>query len=65
MKINPNKGKELLSTNWRMDERKKKAMGRREGSEDDNDDSWGEDNGYHLDKYDDVEELPLDWIMTI
>ncbi len=61
MKINPNKGKELLilSTNWRMDERKKKAMGRREGSEDDNDDGWGEDNGYHLDKYDDVEELPF------
>ena len=38
MKINPNKGKELLSTNWRMDERKKKAKGKREGGEDDNND---------------------------
>ena len=57
MKINPNKGKELLSTNWRMEERKKKVKGRREGSEDDNDDGSGEDDGYHLDKYNDVEEL--------
>ena len=32
------KGKELLSTNWRMDERKKKAKGKREGGEDDNND---------------------------
>ena len=53
------KGKELLSTNWRMDERKKKAKGRREGGEDDNDDSLGKDDGYHSDKYNDVEELPF------
>jgi hypothetical protein len=59
MQINPNKGKELLSTIWRMDERKKKAKGRREGCEDNNDDGLGEDDGYHLDKYDDVEELPF------
>jgi len=59
MKINPNKGKELLSTNWRMDERKKKAKGRREGGEDDNDDGSGKDDGYHSDKCDDVEELPF------
>ncbi len=42
-----------------MDERKKKAKGRREGCEDNNDDGLGEDDGYHLDKYDDVEELPF------
>jgi len=59
MKINPNKGKELLSTKWRMDERKKKAKGRREGNEDDNNDGSGKNDGYHSDKYDDVEELPF------
>ena len=32
------KGKELLSTNWRIVEMNKKAKGRREGGEDDNDD---------------------------
>ena len=53
------KGKELLSTNWRMDERKKKAKGRREGGEDNNNDGSGKDDGYHSDKYDDVEELPF------
>ena len=46
----------------------KKAKGRREGGDDnnddglgddDNDDSLGEDNGYHLDKNDDAEELPF------
>ena len=37
----------------------KKAKGRREGGEDDNDDGLGEDDGYHLDKNDDAEELPF------
>jgi hypothetical protein len=32
------KGKELLSINWRIVEMNKKAKGRREGGEDDNDD---------------------------
>ena len=53
------KGKELLSTNWRIVEMNKKAKGRREGGEDDNDDDSDDDNGYHSDKYDDVEELPF------
>ncbi len=40
-----------------MDERNKKAKGRREGGEDDNDGSLGKNDGYHSDKYDDVEVL--------
>ena len=39
----------------------KQAKGRREGDEDDNDDGLGEDDGYHLDKNDDAEELPFRW----
>jgi len=35
------KGKELLSTNWRIVEMNKKAKGRREGGEDNNDDGSG------------------------
>ena len=31
----------------------------REGSEDENDYGWDDDDGYHSDKYDDVEELPF------
>ena len=53
------KGKELLRINWRVIEINKKGKARREGSEDENDDSWDDDNGYHLEKYDDVEELPF------
>jgi len=53
------KGKELLSTNWTIIEMNKKAKARREGGKDDNDDGLDDDNGYHLDKYDDVEELPF------
>jgi hypothetical protein len=54
------KGKELLSTNWRIVEMNNKAKGRREGGEDNNDDGSDDDNdGYHSDKYDDVEELPF------
>ena len=37
----------------------KKAKVRREGGEDDNDDGLDDDDGYHSDKYDDVEELPF------
>ena len=53
------KGKEFLSTNWTIIEMNKKAKVRREGGEDDNDYCLDDDNGYHLDKYDDVEELPF------
>ena len=52
------KGKEILSTNWRIVEMNKKDKGRREDGEDDNNDDL-DDNGFHLDKYDDVEELPF------
>ena len=34
----------------------------REGSEDENDYGWDDDDGYHSDKYDDVEEFLLNWI---
>ena len=36
---------------------------RRDGGEDENDDSLDDDDGYCLNKYDDVEKLPLkmDW----
>ena len=53
------KGKELLSTNWRVIEINKKGKAMREGSEDENDYGWDDDDGYHSDKYDDVEELPF------
>jgi len=53
------KGKELLSKNWMIIEMNKKAKARREGGEDDNDDGLDDDDGYHLDKYNDVEELPF------
>jgi hypothetical protein len=53
------KGKEILSTNWRIVEMNKKAKGRRKGGEDNNDDGSNDNDGYHLDKYNDVEELPF------
>jgi hypothetical protein len=54
------KGKELLSTsNWRLVEMNEKGKARMEGSEDENDDGWDNDDGYHSDKYNDVEELPF------
>ena len=53
------KGKELLSTNWRLVEMNKKGKARMEGSDDENDDGWDNDDGYHSDKYNNVEELPF------
>ncbi len=53
------KGNEILSTNWRKAERNKNANGRREGDDDENNDGSDNDDGYHLDKYNDVEELPF------
>ena len=53
------KGKEILSTNWRKGEMKKKAYGRREGDEDEDNEGPDDDDGYHSDKYNDVEELPF------
>ena len=50
------KGKELLSTNWMIIEMNKKAKLRKEGGEDDKDDGSEDNDGYHSDKYDDVEE---------
>ena len=52
------KGKELLSTNWRIIEINKKSKARRDVSDNDNHEGWNDDDGYHLDKYSDVEELP-------
>ena len=53
------KGKEILSTNWRKAERNKNANWRREADEDKNNDGSDDDDGYHSDKYNDVEELPF------
>ena len=53
------KGKEILSTNWRKAERNKNANGRREGDDDENNDGSDDNDGYHSDKYNDVEELPF------
>jgi hypothetical protein len=53
------KGKELLSTNWRLVDVNKKGKAGMEGSEDENNDGWDNDDGYHSDKYNDVEELPF------
>ena len=55
------KGKELLSTNWTIKEiMNKKARPTREGGEDEDDDGWDDKDGYHSDKYDDVEDLPVE-----
>jgi hypothetical protein len=54
-------GKELLNTNWTIkDTMNKKARAKREGGEDEDDDGWNDEDGYHLDTYDDVEDLPLE-----
>ena len=53
------KGKELLSTNWRLVDVNKKGKAGMECSDDKNDDGWDNDDGYHSDKYNDVEELPF------
>jgi hypothetical protein len=53
------KGKEIISTNWRKAERNKNGNGRREGDDDENNDGLDDDDGYHSDKYNDVEELPF------
>ena len=53
------KGKELLSTNWRLVDVNKKGKAGKEGSADENDDGWDNDDGYHSDKYNDVEDLPF------
>ena len=51
------KGKELLSTNWKIIEINKKGRGRRD---DDDDEGWDDNSGYHSDKYDDVEDFPFE-----
>ncbi len=37
----------------------KKGKASMEGSEDENDDGWDNDDGYHSDKYNDLKELPF------
>ena len=49
------KGKELLSTNWQIVENDKKSSEQRN-----NDDEDGLEDGYHSDKYSDVEEFPFE-----
>jgi len=51
------KGKELLSTNWTIIEINKKGRERRD---DDDDEGWDDNSGYHSDKYDDVEDFPFE-----
>ncbi len=51
------KGKELLSTNWKIIKINKKGRGRRD---DDDDEGWDDNSGYHSDKYDDVEDFPFE-----
>ena len=49
------KGKELLSTNWMIIENNKKSSAQRDDDDDD-----GLEDGYHSDKYSDVEEFPFE-----
>ena len=51
------KGKELLSTNWKIIKIYKKGRGRRD---DDDNEGWDDNSGYHSDKYDDVEDFPFE-----
>ncbi len=55
------KGKELLSTSWTIKETmNKKARAKREVGEYKDDNGWDDEDGYHSDKYDDVEDLPFE-----
>ena len=54
-RVDLKKGKELLSTNWQIVENDKKSSEQRN-----NDDEDGLEDGYHSDKYSDVEEFPFE-----